>query len=600
MLTGVQPQYRSSAASYSGRTGWQTEAWEFMDLVAELRYYVGWLAGACARAPFIASELDDRGKPTGRCSNRRVNEIAQSVGGSYIGANQFIHRSVECLAVPGETFQSVIFPPGNDYPNGRWLALSRDEIRKQGAKTIIEVPEEGAPPYELTGDDSLWRVWKAHPRRAKQPDSAVRASLDPLREIARTTKTIANASNSRLIGAGVVFVPQEMSLPMSLGPTAADKPVGAPGVVELRGTPAVQELSNLLYAAAAAAYDDPESHAALIPLFASVPGEMIAKISHLKFDNDVTEVALKTRNDAIARLAMGLNVSPERLLGLGSSTNHWSAWQIGDNDVQLHIEPMMDLMCEALNAKVFRKLLVAEGFDPEKYVLWYDTSQLTGDPDKTDDAQNAFDRGVITAEAYREYLGLGATGYDLSTLDGWRKWAQDAVSKDPNLFLQFLPLLDSSIQSIDFPQPAIAGGSSAAPGEADPTNEGNDPQTEGEDPGYDQGKRGRKEDVGSRVVSDHAGAFVRVFVTRALELAGKRRRSYDPASKARLRGLKPHEFHLVMEPVDAAEIPKLVTGWDDALEDDVLAMIGTDRDEFRSQVMREVRRQLTATVVDGG
>src|SRR5207253_525792 len=100
----------------------------------------------------------------------------------------------------------------------------------------------------------------------------------------------------------------------------------------------VQQLQDLLFQVAQAAYDDEDSMAALIPMFATVPGDQIAKVNHLKFDNAVTELAIKTRNDAIARLAMSLDVSPERLLGMGSQTNHWSAWQIGDEDVQLHIK----------------------------------------------------------------------------------------------------------------------------------------------------------------------------------------------------------------------------------------------------------------------
>lgn len=155
----------------------------------------------------------------------------------------------------------------------------------------------------------MFRVWNPHPRRAYDADSPVRASMDSLNEIVRTTKTISNASKSRAIGNGVVFVPHEMSLP------AANSPITEDGFsASLTGTPAVQQLQELLFQVAQTAYDDEDSMAALIPMFAGVPGDQVKNVSHLKFDNSVTDIAIKTRNDAIARLAMEADVSPERLL----------------------------------------------------------------------------------------------------------------------------------------------------------------------------------------------------------------------------------------------------------------------------------------------
>lgn len=582
--------------SVSGRIGWQTEAWDMLDAVGELRYYVGWRANSCSRVRLVASELDEDGLPTGKCDNPRVNDIVKAIGGgNQLGAGQLIRRTVECLTVPGEVWIAILIA---DDGTEKWFAFSRDEIRKKGQKFTVEMPDGSEHDFRV-GTDVIFRVWNPHPRRAREADSPVRASLDALNEIVRTTKTIANAGKSRLIGNGIVFVPQEMSLPMANSPISADKP-GDP-VAGVSGLPAVQELQELLFNVAKVAYEDDESFAAMIPIFASVPGELISKVSHLQFGNEITDTNIKLRNDAIARLAMGLDVSPERLLGLGSSTNHWSAWQIGDTDVQLHIAPVMETVCQAITDQVFRQVLIREGIDTSRYVVWYDASQLTVDPDKTDTATDAFDRGVITATAYREYLGLDAdSGYDFDSLDGWRKWAQDQVSNEPKLLPELLPLLDAQVQSLEFPQPQIGPGKGngdrvdAQDPQSDTTNEGDNPQTEDKDPGYDQGKRGRKRDVGKSV--DHQSAFVRVFVDRALELAGKRRR--NRSNQDRLRGLRPHHFHRVMGPVDDADIPDLIKGWDEALEDDVLAMMGVDRGDLADQVRREIRRQLTAQVVD--
>jgi hypothetical protein len=264
----------------------------------------------------------------------------------------------------------------------------------------------------------------------------------------------------------------------------------------------------------------------------------------------------------------------------------------------MHIAPVMETICESLTDRVLYKMLVAEGIDPDKYLIWYDVSGLTADPDKSDDATDAFDRGAITAEAYREFLNLGDTGYDLATggLLEWQRWACDRVSQKPELLPELLPLLDPKVQELEFPkQPEIGAGDTGDPGNADQTTTGDAPDTEDTAPGADQGKRGRKEDVGKSVIAD---PFVSIFVSRALELAGKRRRGQLGRSGAeRLRGIKAHEYHRIMDPVDEAAVPELIRGWDDTLEDDVLALIGADREQFADAVRREVRAQLTAQVI---
>lgn len=575
----------------SGRIGWQTEAWEMLDQIGELRYYVSWRSNACSRVRLVASELDEVGMPTGKCANTRVSEIANKIANNALGQGQLIKRTVELLTVVGEAWIAIIYRAKSPLA-GEWFSFSRDEIRKKGQRVTVELPD-GTEHDLNTGTDTIFRVWTPHPRKAKDADSPVRASMDALHEIVLSTRKIRNADRSRLIGNGVVFVPQEMSLPMAASPVTAARADGSIPDIALSGIPAVQELQELLFNVAKVSFEDEDSFAAMIPIFASVPGDQIPNIQHLKFGDEITDQAIKIRNDAIARLAMGLEVSPERLLGLGSSTNHWSAWQIGDNDVQMHIAPAMEVICQAITDQVFYRVLDNEGIDPEKYLIWYDASQLTADPDKSSTATDAFDRGVITADAYREFLGLGDSGYNLNTggLTEWQRWAVDKVAQNPEMIRELMPLLDSSLQSLEFPTQAEIAGTDGEPGQADTTNEGNDPDTEGEDPGYDQGKRGRKKDVAG------SQAIIELLVGRALELAGKRRRNRSNVD--RLRGLRPHHFHRVMGPVGDADIPALIDGWDAALEADTLALVGLDIDGVRAEVKRQVRLQLTAKVVNG-
>ncbi|QGH75259.1 portal protein [Mycobacterium phage Quesadilla] len=589
-------QLRGTMVS-AGRGSWQVEAWDLLDEVGELRYYVGWRAGSCSRVRLVASEIDEEtGLPTGGIDEdsreaQRVAEIVRAIAGGPLGQAQMLKRLAECLTVPGEVYLAILVRDDGEH----WLPVTREEMKaKPGGGTDIEMPS-GEMHHYNPGVDALIRIWNPRPRRAKEADSPVRACLDPLREIVRTSKKIKNASKSRLMGNGVLILPQEMSLPAPQAPLPAGQAQlpGAP-VPVVQGVPAAEQLNNLLYNTAKVAVEDEDSQAAFIPIIVTAPGDQIKNVQHIKLGNDVTEVEIKTRNDAIARLAMGLDVSPERLLGLGTNSNHWSAWQIGDEDVQLHISPVIETICAAINREVMRIVLAREGIDPEKYILWYDASQLTVDPDKTDEATAAKEAGAINNEAYRRYLGLGdEDGYDFSTLDGWKVWAQDAVAKNPELIVTLLPLLDANVQALDFPQPqALPAG-------------GNDPNAEEEDDsGADQQSEPNTEDDAEAAAALTRPALPaemilaeRMLVTRALELAGKRRANTN-ALKSRLSGLPAHDYHRVLGPVPETDIARLTSGWDIALEDHAISMLGLDTEELRARARQAIRRELTAPVID--
>ena len=535
-----------------------------LDAVGELRYYVAWRSSSCSRVRLVASELDpDTGLPTGECENQRVSDIVKAIAGGTLGQTQLLKRAVEGLTVPGEVWIAIIGDVGAE----TWLVLSRSEIKSKGRTVEIVLPS-GAKYEVVPGKDTLFRVWNPHPRVASEADSPVRASMDSLREIVRTTKTISNASKSRLIGNGVVFVPQEMSLPQT-------NTVGAYESDSVTGTPAVQQLQELLFQVAQTAYEDEDSMAALIPMFATVPGEQVKNVSHLKFDNSVTDIAIKTRNDAIARLAMSLDVSPERLLGIGSTTNHWSAWAIGEEDVRLHIIPPVETMCSALTDHVLADVLRREGIDPAGYVVWHDAAALTADPDLTTSATNAFDRGVITADAYREFLGLGDTGYDLTSMEGWAEWAKDRVSVDPTLLKTLAPLIDQ-LSAVE----AISASPAPPPAPESPPAIEQNPQQEPQ----------AQQPVAARA------AVVELMVSRALELAGKRRRTR--ADYDRLRDVPMHETHRYMEAVPAVAVPDLIRGWDSAIDASTVERLGFHADDLHHDVRRRVTAELTRPVLD--
>lgn len=580
--------FKKSMSGAGRREDWQERAWEAYDTCGELRFYTGWRSSSASRVRLIASAIDpDTGIPTGGidpddAQGKQVAEVVRSIAGGPQGQAQLLRRVTECLTVPGEIWVTILYLDGPMNPP-TWLPVVPDEVTASERKTIIELPT--GDKHEYGGKDGMFRVWNPRARRAKEADSPVRAAMDSLDEIRRTTKTIANASKSRLIGNGIVFVPSEMSLPSMNMPIASSRP-GDP-LPPIVGTPAVQQLQELLFQVAQTAYDDEDSMAALIPMFASANGDMIKNVHHLKFDNEVTEVAIKTRNDAIQRLAMGLDVSPERLLGIGSQSNHWSAWQIGDDDVRLHILPPVELLCQAITDQVLRKVLVRMNIDPNKYVVWHDASQLTVDPDMTDEAKFAFEQGAITAEAMVKMLNLpDDTVHDFTTPDGWATWARDAAGRFPEKIATFAPLIPE-LANIEFPeaQQAIEQGKDDDEDDSGASRE-EEPDTEDDDDDSDTGQQA--------ALNDREVVFAEASLFRALEVAGKRRR--NRSNHERLRSVPVRETHRHLDPVRSEQVSELIAGWDSILEDPSVRALNLNVHAIRRWVRKQAEAELTCTI----
>ena len=577
-----------------GRSGdWQAEAWEHYRCVGELSFYVRWRSSSCSRVRLVASELHpETGEPTGAIEegNRegaRVAELVRDIAGGALGQAQLIKRLSQVLTVQGEVWVAVLQRPEGE----RWLALTRKEMERgqRRGSLVVRLPEGGKHDF-AAGVDGLFRVWDPDAEDASQASSPVRANLAALREIRQATAKIRNADLSRLIGNGILALPAEASLPPSSAPVSADKPDG-PSVAGGSSTVA-RGLTQLIVQQAKVAVQEGESSmASLVPIVVSVPGDHVDKIKHIEFSDQVTPVALQTRNDAIARLAMGLDMSPEQLLGLGSNSNHWSAFILADQDVQLHVTPVVQLICQALFDNALRNALIAEGIDPGKYTLWFDTSRLTADPDLTDEAKDAFEKGAITAESLVRIYGLPEDAmYDFTAVEGWRQWAQDAVRQRPELISTLLPLLDESVQAVDFPAPAAAlPGGSGQPddGEESGSGEGQEPRTEGD-----------QESAAVTAAGGVPSMALEMMLCRALELVGKRRvKTNDASQRERLRGVEPRDYHRFMPAVPAGQVAGLMKGWDAGL-DELAVRYGFDLNEVRSVVESRVRQQLTAQVVD--
>lgn len=576
------------------RDDWQNEAWDLFDLVGELGSYVRWRARSCSRVKLVASEVDPAtGQPTGSITEgndegRKVADIVHSIAGGPLGQAEFIEQAVTILSVPGEFYTAILITDEGE----RWLALSKQQIKasqKVRDGITIVLPEGGEHEFTPANGDGMFRVWNPHPKMPTQATSPVQANLSPLREIARTTAKMENADHSRMRNNGLLIIPLEASLPSTQAPTAANKPGGStdtsaqqPGVA--------QTLQKMIMDANEASFKNPQGPAAEIPTVIGAPAEHVDKIKHVTFGKDVADIEIKKRDSAMLRFARGIDMEPDQLLGLGD-TNHWNGHLLADQDVNLHVSPVMKLVCQAFWRNVIRPMLVKIDIDPAKYALTIDTSDLTIDPDKSDDVEAAYEAGTITIPAYLKGRGIDPdSAQDLTTREGQLAFATMAVTKDPTLLPTYAPLFGGLLADVKFAPPALPG--APADDHGDPPVEvpvdGSPPGTEGQAP--------RKPVTAA--IADGVAMVVDSYETRALELAGKRRvKTYDHDQRARLAARPAHEWHRSLPPVAASDVGRLIAGYDSGL-DDLAGKYGFDADLVRAQVVAQVRRRLMSQVVD--
>lgn len=588
--------FRSSPIGAVGATNWQEQAWFFLEKVGELEYYVSWRSASASRCHMVASALDAQGAPTGSIPEddpnaERVRQIVNDIAGGIAGQIKIMSRASYLLTVVGECWIGMVVRDtsretvidGNQLPVDinrpgyrleQWYVFGRDDIKSSTSGIELKLPD--GTKHEFDPDaDLLFRVWDEHPKDPSKPVSPIWANRDVLGSLVQSAATVSQSNNSRLIGNGIMFVPQEMSLPSQAAPSAL--PNGQPdtSIPDPFFEPnAAQSLQDLLFDVAKAAKRDPESEAAQLPIIAAVPGDMIKNVNWIRAGSDIPETTLKIEEFDIRRLATGLHVAPERLLGM-SQGNHWSSWLIDESDVKVHISPVVEIIVNAVTQEVLRQKLAEEGIDPDAYLVWYDASSLTQDPDKSDEAQIAFDRGALTARALREHLGFDdADGYDLTTADGWIQLALDKVALDPanaGVFGKIIEVAASRVGlEVSAPQAALPPGDDPAQDEDSPAD--SEPEEPEDDPADD-----------APPSQTAAGVTIaRIYVNRALELANKRRRTRTMSEL--YRDVPIERVHTGMDPLPLTECGDLIRGWSSGLHDDDLRGLGLDPAPFRSMV----------------
>lgn len=389
-LTAAAVPAEAPLAQYLRHTDrWQNECWGYYDTLGEFNYAVTWLANMMSRVRLRAGQIEpDNDEPTVLDSGLPA-ELIQKLGKGIGGKSEIMRRLTVHLAVPGECYLI-----GETQPDGteNWMVRAVDEVRATGGQ--YQVTEEYNPLLgnkwrNLAPDSAVIRVWQPHARFYHLADSPARSALTIMQELELVNRHITAQYLSRLASAGVLILPDEITFPVR--EEFADQE-----------DPFMSEWIEI----AATAIKKPGTASSVVPIPLRVPAEFIGDIKLIDFTLKIDDQILEKRDQVIRRLATKLDIPSDVMLGLADA-NHWSAWAVEESGLKVHIAPYAEIICDSLTKGYLTPRLTATpGVDATDIVTWYDMSELTLRPDRSQNAMEAFDRMELSPKAYRREAGF--------------------------------------------------------------------------------------------------------------------------------------------------------------------------------------------------
>jgi len=552
-LTTISDRKDSKAgSSKSSDRSWQRRSYDLLDEVGELGYLLELKSQLVARCNLQLQWMNDEGVWDAPPEDeKRPARVMHAFVGPQGGQTELKRQAALHLSAAGEAHLL-----GSPLEDGGilWEFLSVDELQIGVDGTVTRSRSRGAQSESIDPDTHyIARLWRPSARRSDEPDCEVKRVLRIAEEILTLTQMVDAIARSRL-AAGMLFVPDEISFD-------DDEP---DEVAEQSDQP--DPLTSALLEHMSAPVQDRENAASLVPLVMRGPAEMGDKIRLIDLARDLDTWAQSLREEALSRLAQGLDAPPEMMTGIGA-TNHWSGFQIDADFASKHVAPLGQMLAEFVTFAYLRPMLTTfEGVDQaeaERFRLQFDLSPIAARADEAASAARLHTSTLLSDEAL-----VRSSGFDQAAMPGEdekhqrRMW--DLIQRAPQLFAPVFLNQIEGFEDVDMEalQSAASGGQEndsaemlgEQPSENSPESRTNDAQSGQEIP--------RTPIPGFSNLIRTIAVSADSALDRALEKAGARlvtKASKDPELRDRLRAAPKHQ---ALELVNSSELVRVNVDYD--------------------------------------
>lgn len=383
----------------NGSQGVAMQAWSYYKTVPELHFLATYLANAMSMVRLYIGEVDgaDPDNPTEVGPRHPARELMRNFAGGAQGQGELLSRIATHLTVVGD---SILIGPSPTagvlpHPYDTWRVYSSSEVNARSGRVYLKDPnfrEQQIPASTLPV-----RIWRPDPQFWWRADSPVYSAFGVLKEIELMDAHIHASAISRLKSAGILFIPEEFTLP-------GDE-------VEMDGEdgdPFVRVLVEVMQLA----IKNRESAAALVPIILRGPAEFSDAIRLINFENAFDAEVSSLRTEAIRRLALAMDTPPEILLG-SSGSSSWSMWQVSEATERMHVRPLAHLIASSLTEGWLKPSLAELPLADQtrdgikNLVVWPDFTQLRIQIDPSADVNALYTNLAISEDTYRHHLGFG-------------------------------------------------------------------------------------------------------------------------------------------------------------------------------------------------
>lgn len=414
-----------SARIYRPQQDWQVECYRHYAICGEARFAANFFGHALSRATL---HVGVRNAATGKIERTEEGVATALLAELFHGQDgqaQMLKAIGVHLTIAGECYLVGREVDGED----TWEIVSILEMKVSGKQWTIEYGD-GMQAVRLTDDDVVIRIWSPSPARRIEADSPFRSLLPILTEIEWLTRNIFAQISSRLAGAGILFLPQGMSFP-------------PPPEVDGQAPQVANEAEGFMLTLAdgmLTPIQDPSSPAAMVPIVVTAPDEAIDKAKLMHFWSELDGKTLEMRNSAISRFADGMDLPREQVMGMSSNSgtgggnsngvSHWGAWQVEESTIKMFLEPMLELVSNALTVGYLRPLMEEETETLVPEFVHYDTAELRLRPDRSAEALELWDRGLISTKALLRETGFGVE--DMPDDEEFKTWLLRKIASGSN------------------------------------------------------------------------------------------------------------------------------------------------------------------------
>lgn len=395
---------------------WQLDSFAYYDQIGCVRYAAQFTARTLAKIRWFPAIENDNGEVE-ESDDPQLVELFDRIQDPGGGRAAMLYTYGQLDFLVGECYLLwTQADPQDEDAEESWEIVSNLELRKQGRRgedqvwhriqapaltpqQLVEAPDDD---FDPVGDNvRVIRFWRKHPAYSMMADSPMRSVLSECEEIVRSTHSINARLISRLAGPGILAIPQSWSL----------KPLQS---VVGEENPEEDPFQARLTEAMITAIGKPGSAESVAPIVVRVPDGTTGE-AHLYKIWEPNEVIreLELREKAMQRFAVGVDMPPEKVMGLSTSgTQHWNAWMV-DEDAWGHVDPTAQGLADNLASAYLRPAAKENGYGNWKRVrVGYDPAEVLVNPDGFNDALRLYEARAVG----KDFLRAAANAADTDAM----------------------------------------------------------------------------------------------------------------------------------------------------------------------------------------